>query len=52
MTMWGTVKGVTESIMRVPGNRLKYERRGAAGSFQVTEVSKWEKSSEIAVGDE
>jgi hypothetical protein len=50
--MWGTVKGVTESTIRVPGNRRKHERRGDAGSLQVIDISRQEKSSETIVGDE
>ena len=52
MAMWGTVKGVTESMIRVPGNRRKHERSGDAGSLQVIGFSRWEKSSDIEVGDE
>jgi len=52
MAMWGTVKGVTESMIRVPGNRQKHERSGDAGSLQATGISRWEKRSDIEVGDE
>jgi len=52
ITMWGTVKGVTESMIRVPGNRRKHERRGSAGSLQVINISRWGKGSGIAVDDE
>jgi hypothetical protein len=49
--MWGTVKGVTESMMRVPGNRPKHERRGDAGSLQVIDISRREESSDIIVDE-
>jgi len=52
ITMWGTVKGVTESMIRVPGNRRKHERRGNAGSLQVTGISRWGKGSDVVVDDE
>ena len=49
--MWGMVKGVAESMTRVPGNRWKHERRGEAGSLQVIDASRWEKRSDMLVDE-
>ena len=51
ITMWGTVKGVTESMIRVPGNRWKHERRDEVGSLQVINASRREKRPDMLVGE-